>query len=63
VKLLLDTHVVLWWLGDPDVLAPEARDAIADGANLVYLSAAEPQPTRCEVSHSAALPRVVRLKP
>lgn len=40
MKLLVDTHVVLWWLGDPDALTDEARDAIASGDNLVLLSAA-----------------------
>jgi PIN domain nuclease of toxin-antitoxin system len=39
VRLLLDTHVLLWWLAD-EGLAPQARDAIADPANLVVVSAA-----------------------
>lgn len=39
MNLLLDTHVWLWWLaGEP--LADDARSAIADPENLVYLSAA-----------------------
>lgn len=37
---LLDTHVLLWWLSDPTRLKKPARAAIADGANIVYLSAA-----------------------
>ncbi len=40
MRLLLDTHVVLWALGEPDRLAGPARVAIADGANVVYVSAA-----------------------
>jgi len=40
VRLLLDTHVALWWMNDPSQLAEEARAAIADGANEVYLSSA-----------------------
>jgi PIN domain nuclease of toxin-antitoxin system len=39
VRLLLDTHALLWWLADEDLTAP-ARDAIADPANLVVVSAA-----------------------
>ncbi len=37
---LLDTHVLLWWLADPGQLSTEARKAIADGSNSIYLSAA-----------------------
>lgn len=40
MTLLLDTHVLLWWLMEPSRLAPAARGAIADGANLVFVSAA-----------------------
>jgi len=40
VNVLLDTHVALWWLVDPDVLSDEAREVIADGGNRVLLSAA-----------------------
>jgi len=39
VRLLLDTHALLWWLADED-LTTQARDAIADPANLVVVSAA-----------------------
>jgi hypothetical protein len=35
MKLLLDTHVVLWWLDDPGLLSKDARDAIAEPANEV----------------------------
>jgi PIN domain nuclease of toxin-antitoxin system len=40
MTLLLDTHTFLWWLDDPALLAESARKAIADGKNLVYVSAA-----------------------
>lgn len=40
MRLLLDTHVLLWALGDVGQLKPEAREAIADGRNLVFVSAA-----------------------
>jgi PIN domain nuclease of toxin-antitoxin system len=39
VRLLLDTHALLWWLAG-DGLGIQARDAIADPANLVFVSAA-----------------------
>ncbi|MFO7908348.1 MAG: type II toxin-antitoxin system VapC family toxin [Planctomycetota bacterium] len=40
MKLLLDTHVVLWWLDDPLLLSLTAREAIADPVNDVLVSAA-----------------------
>jgi PIN domain nuclease of toxin-antitoxin system len=39
VRFLLDTHPLLWWLAD-EGLTDQARDAIADPANLVMVSAA-----------------------
>lgn len=38
MKLLLDTHVVLWSATEPDRIGPTARDAIEDGANDVSVS-------------------------
>jgi PIN domain nuclease of toxin-antitoxin system len=40
MNLLLDTHVLLWWLDDYATLSKQAKDAIADGKNLVFISAA-----------------------
>jgi len=40
MTLLLDTHVLLWWLDDPKQLSRAARRAIQDGSNPVYISAA-----------------------
>jgi PIN domain nuclease of toxin-antitoxin system len=39
VRLLLDTHALLWWLAG-EGLTTDARDAIADPVNLVMVSAA-----------------------
>lgn len=39
MKLLLDTHAVLWWLADRE-LNDEARELIAAPENLVFVSAA-----------------------
>lgn len=40
MNLLLDTHALIWWLDDPRMLEEAARAAIADGGNLVFVSAA-----------------------
>lgn len=40
MRLLLDTHVLLWWLANDPSLADEARRAIADPASVVFVSAA-----------------------
>jgi len=40
VKLLLDTHVWLWWNTEPERLAPSAVRQIANPRNEVFLSAA-----------------------
>lgn len=40
MKLLLDTHVLLWWLDDPKQLSPDAQAAIREDENEVFISAA-----------------------
>lgn len=39
MNLLLDTHVLLWWLDDSPTLSVTERAAIADADNLIILSA------------------------
>ena len=39
MNLLLDTHALLWWLDDDPTLSEAARWLIADGSNLVFVSA------------------------
>jgi len=39
VRLLLDTHALLWWLIDDPPLSAAARGAIADLENNVFVSA------------------------
>jgi PIN domain nuclease of toxin-antitoxin system len=39
VNLLLDTHVLLWWLADDSRLSPDTRKAISDPENIVLVSA------------------------
>jgi PIN domain nuclease of toxin-antitoxin system len=43
MKLLLDTHVLLWWLEDPPLITEPARIEIANPRNAVYVSAASIQ--------------------
>ena len=40
MKLLLDTHTLLWWWKDDPRLSKRAAKAIADEANIVLVSAA-----------------------
>lgn len=40
MKLLLDTHALIWWLAGDAALSLRARDAIEDEANSVAVSAA-----------------------
>ena len=40
MNLLIDTHVLLWWLDDHPSLSKKVRVVIADGNNLVFVSAA-----------------------
>lgn len=40
MRLLLDTHALIWWLAGDDALSVPARQAIADEANTVAVSAA-----------------------
>lgn len=40
MRLLLDTHTLLWWWTDDPRLSVNARDAIADPASKVFVSAA-----------------------
>ena len=54
MSLLLDTHVLLWWLTDADRLPEHMRTAVADAANEVFVSAA----SAWELSIKAALGKV-----
>lgn len=40
MRLLLDTHVLLWWLTNDPKLSANARGAIADTDNTIFVSAA-----------------------
>jgi PIN domain nuclease of toxin-antitoxin system len=40
MKLLLDTHILLWWLTQDQKLSQTAIDTIADSDNIIFISAA-----------------------
>lgn len=40
MNLLLDTHVVLWWLANNPKLSKQAYEAISTNTNTIYVSAA-----------------------
>lgn len=40
MKLLLDTHALIWWLAGDDALSCAAREVISDESNPVAVSAA-----------------------
>lgn len=54
MRILLDTHVLLWWLSDDRKLAKNARDIIANSDNDVLVSSA----SAWEISIKAALGRL-----
>ena len=51
MNFLLDTHVLLWWLGDSKSLTIKAAVALKDGKNSIFVSAA----TAWEISIKRAL--------
>ena len=40
MKLLLDTHIILWAAGQPDKLSESAREMLVDTGNILFFSAA-----------------------
>jgi PIN domain nuclease of toxin-antitoxin system len=40
VRLLIDTHALLWWLSDDPLLSDAARKAMAETSNVLLVSAA-----------------------
>lgn len=54
MRLLLDTHALIWWLTDDERLGPKERDAIADSETIVHVSAAN----LWEISIKASLGRI-----
>lgn len=40
MNLLLDTHIILWWLADSQKLSSKSRAIISEPNNLIFVSAA-----------------------
>ena len=40
MKLLLDTHCLLWWLDDPSIISIQAYKLVSDPTNDIFISAA-----------------------
>ena len=40
MRILLDTHALLWWLSDDESIGEKARSQIADPENIIVVSAA-----------------------
>lgn len=51
MKLILDTHVLLWWLNNEKSLSQKAFESISKSTNIVFVSAA----TAWEISIKKAL--------
>jgi PIN domain nuclease of toxin-antitoxin system len=58
VKLLLDTHVVLWFLAGDPILSRPARSAIESAANERLVSTASLWEIAIEAKHLAAVTRL-----
>lgn len=39
MRILMDTHIFLWWLSEPDQLKPKELESISDPEHTVFLSA------------------------
>ncbi len=39
MRILLDSHTLLWWMSDPEKINPAARSEIANPRNEVFVSA------------------------
>ena len=55
MRLLLDTHILLWWLADDPALSKRARTVIGDPESEVFVSAA----TAWEISIKQAIGKLI----
>lgn len=55
MDILIDTHVLLWWLADDSRLSGKTRELIADPANAIAVSAA----TAWEIAIKQALGKLL----
>jgi PIN domain nuclease of toxin-antitoxin system len=54
MKILLDTHILVWWIGNPALVPNSIRTAVADGSNMVYVSAV----SAWEIAYKTSLSRL-----
>lgn len=54
MRVLLDTHILLWWLSDDPRLPPAAESMLTEADNEIYVSAA----SIWEIAIKAALGRI-----
>ena len=40
MRYLLDTHIILWWFSNPELINLQARAIIKDKSNIIFISAA-----------------------
>ncbi|WP_069790385.1 type II toxin-antitoxin system VapC family toxin [Cyanobacterium sp. IPPAS B-1200] len=40
MRFLLDTHILLWWLGNDNRLPPKIRSVISNPENIIFISSA-----------------------
>ena len=40
MQYLLDTHIILWWLTEPEKIKSKARNIIKDKSNTIFISSA-----------------------
>jgi PIN domain nuclease of toxin-antitoxin system len=59
VRVLLDTHVVIWWLQDADRLSKRAYEILADLDNDILISAAVGWELAIKVSAGKMKPRSI----
>lgn len=59
MRFLLDTHVFLWLLGEPERVAPSVRDTLADRRDQILVSAA----SALEVATKARLGKLDAARP
>ena len=62
MRLLLDTHALIWWLAGDEALSRRAREAIADEANEISISAASAMEvaTKCRIGKLAGAELLAR---
>ena len=59
MKLLLDTHTLLWWLDSPGLLGNTAYALIADSGNELFISPVVPWEIAIKANKHRQIPHIV----